>query len=413
MPEIINTVGFPFTSVGGDRATGSGTWREYFDKLLIGHIVADVGNELEVKPQAVPNKSIYVDTGAVFIIGAMLVKASAETLSIADNISGNPRIDRIVARINFTERKIELAVKQGTPSASPIPPALIQDDSTYYEASLAKISLANGFSTITSGEITSEREDEAVCGFCRFRVSNATPTVDGLMTAEDKTKLNGIESGATGDQTGSEIKALYEAQANTNAYNDSEKTKVASSDSHRTNTSNPHGITKSQVALGSVQNYGIATQAEAEAGSVDNKYLTPLKGKQLYAAQNLGKYTEVSVSADYSPGNQGVNVTFDVEDNDDLGMWSSGDPTKIIIPAGVSLVCIYGKAPGSDHSDSSGERILLNGDTIAVAGDKNYAGIYISAIPVSQGDYIQLYHYGSSSATIVDAGSKLRVVVLK
>lgn len=51
-------------------------------------------------------------------------------------------------------------------------------------------------------------------------------------------------------------------------------------DNHVNNTSNPHSVTKSQVGLGNVQNYGIATQAEAEAGSINNKYMTPLRTRQ-------------------------------------------------------------------------------------------------------------------------------------
>ncbi len=47
------------------------------------------------------------------------------------------------------------------------------------------------------------------------------PFVDG-----DKTKLDGIETGATTDQTGAEIKAAYEGEANTNAFTDSEKSKL-------------------------------------------------------------------------------------------------------------------------------------------------------------------------------------------
>jgi len=39
-------------------------------------------------------------------------------------------------------------------------------------------------------------------------------------------------------------------------------------------------VTKSQVGLGNVENYAIATQAEAEAGTVNNKYMTPLRTKQ-------------------------------------------------------------------------------------------------------------------------------------
>lgn len=46
---------------------------------------------------------------------------------------------------------------------------------------------------------------------------------------------------------------------------------------HTSNTSNPHSVTKTQVGLGSVENYGIATQAEAEAGASSVKYMTPLR----------------------------------------------------------------------------------------------------------------------------------------
>jgi len=44
-------------------------------------------------------------------------------------------------------------------------------------------------------------------------------TTASFLTA-DETKLDGIETSATADQTGAEIKVAYEAEANTNAYND-------------------------------------------------------------------------------------------------------------------------------------------------------------------------------------------------
>lgn len=49
---------------------------------------------------------------------------------------------------------------------------------------------------------------------------------------------------------------------------------------HTSSTSNPHSVTKSQVGLGSVENYAVANQAEAEAGSSTTKYMTPLRVKQ-------------------------------------------------------------------------------------------------------------------------------------
>jgi hypothetical protein len=51
-------------------------------------------------------------------------------------------------------------------------------------------------------------------------------------------------------------------------------------DNHVANKSNPHTVTKSQVGLGSVYNYGIATQLEAETGTSNTEYMTPLRTKE-------------------------------------------------------------------------------------------------------------------------------------
>lgn len=55
-------------------------------------------------------------------------------------------------------------------------------------------------------------------------------------------------------------------------------------DAHIADKNNPHSVTKSQVGLGNVENYGVAAQADAEAGSANNKYMTPLRVAQAIAA---------------------------------------------------------------------------------------------------------------------------------
>ena len=52
-------------------------------------------------------------------------------------------------------------------------------------------------------------------------------TVDGRNVSTDGTKLDGIEAGATADQTNAEIKTAYEANADTNEFSDAEQTKLA------------------------------------------------------------------------------------------------------------------------------------------------------------------------------------------
>ena len=49
---------------------------------------------------------------------------------------------------------------------------------------------------------------------------------------------------------------------------------------HIANNSNPHGVTAAQVGLGAVQNYGIASQAQAQTGTDNGTYMTPLRTAQ-------------------------------------------------------------------------------------------------------------------------------------
>lgn len=52
---------------------------------------------------------------------------------------------------------------------------------------------------------------------------------------------------------------------------------------HINNVNNPHNTTKAQVGLSEVDNFATATQSEAEAGTVANKFMTPLRTKQAIA----------------------------------------------------------------------------------------------------------------------------------
>ena len=78
---------------------------------------------------------------------------------------------------------------------------------------------------------------------------------EGPFVAGDKTKLDGIEAGATADQTGSEIKAAYEAEANTNVFTDAEKTLLGN---------------QSGVNTGDQDLSGYYTKTESD-GLLDNK----------------------------------------------------------------------------------------------------------------------------------------------
>jgi len=83
------------------------------------------------------------------------------------------------------------------------------------------------------------------------------------------------------------------AEQNAKAYTDAHEQKAAPHsghetptgaqakvDAHANRTDNPHSVTKSQVGLGNIENYEVATQKEAEEGTATNKYMTPQRTKQ-------------------------------------------------------------------------------------------------------------------------------------
>lgn len=76
--------------------------------------------------------------------------------AIAANASGNPRVDLGVLRLDRSNFTVRFQVKQGTPAASPVAPALTQQDgpSGVWEIPLGTIAVANGAATITAANVT-------------------------------------------------------------------------------------------------------------------------------------------------------------------------------------------------------------------------------------------------------------------
>lgn len=74
---------------------------------------------------------------------------------------------------------------------------------------------------------------------------------------------------------------------------------INSNMSNHISQSNPHGTTKEDIGLGNAPNYGIATKAEAEAGLVDTKLMTPRRTAEAINALSGGGSggTSVFVSA--------------------------------------------------------------------------------------------------------------------
>lgn len=136
-----------------------------------------------LKVTAAGGMKVSVDVGYAWIEGRFGKVETAETLTVSTANGTNPRIDRVVVRLDLSAASIKLAVLKGTAAASPTAPALTRDG-TIYELCLAEIAVAAGVTSITDDDITDTRGNRELCGAV---VANTADSLDrsGLVaTAE-------------------------------------------------------------------------------------------------------------------------------------------------------------------------------------------------------------------------------------
>ena len=121
-------------------------------------VVDGIDNELAVSANSPTNMAVQVKTGRSYIKGYIHeILTDPVQLTIADADPTNPRIDRIILRLDVsTNRRIRAIVLQGDPSSSPTPRALTQT-SSIWEISLAQVRVNANATVITSSNITDER----------------------------------------------------------------------------------------------------------------------------------------------------------------------------------------------------------------------------------------------------------------
>ena len=148
-----------------DRAETSELFRLLFAKLLTNGVLAKPANTFQVTA-AGSGLAVVVAPGFGLINGAFAYDAAAETLQLEAAPTAYSRIDRIVLRCNYLDRRCEIIVKTGTPASSPVAPKLIQPTSgDYYELGLATVKIGANQTTISQSTITDTRADSSVCGY--------------------------------------------------------------------------------------------------------------------------------------------------------------------------------------------------------------------------------------------------------
>ena len=110
-------------------------------------------------------------------------------------------------------------------------------DSTTIENGSASVAVAS------NGPITSTGNHDFTAGIDVTGNITVTGTVDGADVASMNSKLSGIESGATADQTAAEIRALVESASNSNVFTDADHSKLNGIAAGATNVTNNNQLT--------------------------------------------------------------------------------------------------------------------------------------------------------------------------
>lgn len=122
--------------------------------------------------------------------------------------------------------------------------------------------------SINSYLVNSVNSQQGVVVLDADDVSDAA-TTNKYTTAGEISKLAGIETGATADQTDAEIKIAYENNANTNAFTDAEQTNL----SNQSGTNTGDELAATTTLAGIVE---IATTSEVNTGTDNDRAVSPL-----------------------------------------------------------------------------------------------------------------------------------------
>lgn len=125
--------------------------------------------------------------------GYSITKRESDTLTMPLADPSLPRIDRIVMRYDAGAKAASLQVLQGTASSTPTAPVISRTE-LIYDLCLAEITRPAGSTSISTGQITDTRLDEALCGLVRDSVTGI-PTDELLAAARER--INALEEKAT------------------------------------------------------------------------------------------------------------------------------------------------------------------------------------------------------------------------
>lgn len=255
-------------------------------------------------------------------------------------------------------------------------------------------------------------------------LSDLDTSVTGAQLDADHAKLATIEANAKDDQTGAEIKALYEAESNTNAFTDAEKAKLGAIDA---------------------AHYGAPLQNTTELSALAEASLTDKERRYVEDEISDYFYDATAVSGDIAPDDQtggtgfwrkvavggetAASIKAKYESNADTNVFTDGEKLKlgnIALSAPIDLDILFsdvdantsklaGIEPSADVTDTANVTAagaLMDSELTSLSGVKSLTvpdATTISAFGKSlvddADDSEARSTLGLGSASLLDAGT--------
>lgn len=236
--------------------------------------------------------------------GYSITKREADTLTMPLADPSLPRIDCIVMRYDAGARAASLQVLQGTASSTPTAPAISRTE-LIYDLCLAEITRPAGSTSISTGQITDTRLDEALCGIVRDGVTGI-PTDELLAAAKER--ISALEEKATSSAAAAKDSAeaaksseTKSAASEKNAKTSETAAKQALQDTETEHTAALQNIARARTAaLNDVAN---STRTATAAAETATQQATDAAGSASTAATKAGEAEKSKTAAATSATN--------------------------------------------------------------------------------------------------------------
>ena len=337
------SIGGDLTVIGDANITGTLTYEDVTNIDSVGIVTARSG--------------LVVSSGGANITGGITgdltgdvtgnadtatTLATSRTLSISGAGTGSASFNG-GANADIALTLANSGVTAGTyGSSSAIPSITVDAKGLITSASTTAIdstSISNGNSSVSvsgNGQITSNANHDFDSGIDVTGNITVTGTVDGRDVATDGSKLDGIESGATADQTAAEIRTLVESASDSNVFTDADHSKLNGIASGAqvnvgTNLGTSRSSTGVTITSSTGNNTSISEATSSDAGVMTSAMHDKLdgiaSGAQVNVATNLSVSTTTTTNTIAS--STGTNATIGEATGSAAGLMSTTHHNKL------------------------------------------------------------------------------------